>query len=215
MTIPAEPKIYHITHLANLPGILRQGGLLSDARLEAKGGPTQVIGLSRIKRRRLYEIEVTCHPGTKVGEYVPFNFCPRSVMLYLIYRGNHPDLVYTDGQEQVIHLEADLERVIAWADGVGVRWAFSLGNAGAYPAEFRYNRNDLQELDWRAIKARDFRDPDVKEKKQAEFLVYGFFPFWLVERIGVYSADVKRRVQSCLQGCGTQVVIEVLRRWYY
>jgi len=45
-----------------------------------------------------------------VGDCVPFYFCPRSVMLYLIYQGNHPDLQYHGGQDLVLHLEADLYR---------------------------------------------------------------------------------------------------------
>jgi len=40
--------------------------------------------MSTIKARRLYDLEVDCHPGTKVGEYVPFYFCPWSIMLYLL-----------------------------------------------------------------------------------------------------------------------------------
>ncbi len=39
--------------------------------------------MSEIKRRRVEELEVDCHPGTKVGDYVPFYFCPRSVMLFV------------------------------------------------------------------------------------------------------------------------------------
>ena len=121
---PSKPKIYHITHVDNLTRIIARGGLLSDARMLEEGGPDQVIGMSKIKRRRLEEIEVTCHPGTMVGEYVPFYFCPRSVMLYLIYRGNHPELDYRGGQDPIIHLEADLYQVVKWANDKGVRWAF-------------------------------------------------------------------------------------------
>ncbi len=96
-----------------------------------RGGPRQTIGMSEIKRRRLEEIEVTCYPGTKVGEYVPFYFCPRSVMLYLIYRGNHPNLDYREGQETIVHLEANFYKVVEWANKNSVRWVFSLSNAGA------------------------------------------------------------------------------------
>jgi hypothetical protein len=60
--------------------------------------------MSAIKRRRVEELEVSCHPGTKVGDYVPFYFCPRSVMLYVIHRANHPDLSYRGGQEPIVHL---------------------------------------------------------------------------------------------------------------
>lgn len=35
--VPADPFIYHITHVDNLPGILREGGLWSDAQRIARG----------------------------------------------------------------------------------------------------------------------------------------------------------------------------------
>ena len=92
--------------------------------------------MSAIKARRLLELEVDCHPGTKVGEYVPFYFCPRSIMLYLFYRGNHPDLDYTGGQRHLVHLEADLHEVVQWAERKEVRWAFSDRNAGTRYAFF-------------------------------------------------------------------------------
>ena len=37
-------------------------------------------------------------------------------------------------------------------------------------------------LDWRAIAATDFRRDEIKERKQAEFLVHGRFSFKLIER---------------------------------
>ena len=62
-----------------------------------KGGSTANIGMSAIKERRL-GLPVVCHPGDHVGGDVPFYFCPRSIMLFLINRANHPDLVYRGGQ---------------------------------------------------------------------------------------------------------------------
>jgi hypothetical protein len=212
---PANPKIYHITHVDNLQGILSTGAILSDAAIQRQGGPAQMIGLSEIKRRRIQELDVPCHPGTKVGDYVPFYFCPRSVMLYVIHRGNHPELTYHGGQDPIVHLEADLHRVVAWANNNGVRWAFSLSNAGAYYTEFRSDLNDLQELDWNAIAAKDFHDPDVKEHKQAEFLVYGYFPFCLVERVGVCHARIQARATQALAGSSYTPRIEVRAEWYY
>src|SRR5690606_4683162 len=112
---PDRPKVYHITHVNNLAGIEADGKLVSDTEMIARGNPQANIGMSRIKARRL-TLPVTCHPGDYVGGYVPFNFCPRSVMLYVIYRGNHPDLTYRGGQGPILHLEADLEETLAWAD---------------------------------------------------------------------------------------------------
>jgi hypothetical protein len=128
---PAQPKIYHITHVDNLPSIISDDCLVSDAAMIARGGPSASIGMSSIKQRRL-TLPVDCHPGDHVGDYVPFYFCYRSVMLFLIYRANHPDLTYRGGQGPIVHLEADLYSVVRWANQVGTRLAFSLSNAGAY-----------------------------------------------------------------------------------
>ena len=213
--VPTNPKIYHITHVDNLPAIVGAGGLVCDAEMAQRGGPRQAIGLSKIKRRRIEEISVRSHPGTKVGDYVPFYFCPRSVMLYLIYRANHAELPYRGGQHSITHLEADLHEVIQWADGAGVRWAFSLSNAGAYHTEFRTGKDHLDELDWAAIKATDFSDPDVKEGKQAEFLVHGGFPWNLVRRIGVRTNAIAERVRTAVGEATHTPLVELRPDWYY
>lgn len=210
--VPAQPKIYHITHIDNLSTIVRDGVLLCDATLASRGGPSVTIGMSEIKRRRIEEITVPCHPGTKVGDYVPFYFCPRSVMLYLLYRANHQDLTYLGGQEPVLHLEADLHEVVRWE---GLRWAFSLSNAGSYYVEFCDSLDQLDLINWAAVSERDFRSPDVKEGKQAEFLVHSSFPWELVRRIGVYSTEIKARAEAALEGATHRPPVEILRHWYY
>lgn len=214
-TPPSRPKLYHLTHVDNLRKIAADGELLSDAAMIARGGPVQAVGMSGIKRRRVEELEVDRHPGTKVGDYVPFYFCPRSVMLYVIHCANHPELTYRGGQEPIVHLEADLHAVIHWAERSGARWAFSLSNAGAYYTEFRSRVEELEQLDWPAIAATDFRPAEVKERKQAEFLVHGRFPFDLIERIGVRSARIQARAGAALAGAGCQPPIEVRQEWYF
>jgi hypothetical protein len=214
-TPPARPKLYHITHVDNLRKIAADGELLSDAAMIARGGPVQAVGMSGIKRRRVEELEVDRHPGTKVGDYVPFYFCPRSVMLYVIHCANHPELTYRGGQEPIVHLEADLHAVIQWAERSGARWAFSLSNAGAYYTEFRSRVEELDQLDWPAIAATDFRPAEVKEHKQAEFLVYGRLPFDRIERVGVRSAGIQARAAGILTSAGCLTPIEVRQEWYF
>ncbi|HCX34011.1 MAG TPA: DUF4433 domain-containing protein [Rhodocyclaceae bacterium] len=214
-TPPARPKLYHITHVDNLQRIAATGAILCDAAILARGGPAQAIGMSAIKRRRVQELDVHCHPGTKVGDYVPFYFCPRSVMLFVIHCANKTELTYRGGQEPIVHLEADLHAVVAWANQTGVRWAFSLSNAGAYYTEFRSRVEDLDQLGWAAIAATDFRPPEVKERKQAEFLVHGRVPFTLVERIGVSSAAVQTKANRALAGHVHRPGIEVVPSWYF
>jgi hypothetical protein len=211
---PPNPKIYHITHVDNLASIVRDGALFSDAVMIARGGPDATIGMSTIKQRRL-SLPVDCHEGTRVGEYVPFYFCPRSVMLYLIHRGNSPELAYRGGQGPIVHLESDLHEVIAWADGAGRRWAFSLSNAGARYAQFRRRSDQLDRIDWAAVAANDWQAPEIKEGKQAEFLVHGSFPWTLVARIGVASAGIRNRVLAAMEGASHQPRVGIAPGWYY
>lgn len=213
--VPAQPKIYHITHVDNLAAIVAEGILISDATMLTRGGPTVPIGMSAIKKRRVEEIGVSCHHGTKVGYYVPFYFCPRSVMLYLIHRANHPDLTYQGGQGPIVHLEADLHEVVEWAERKDRQWAFSLSNAGAYYVQILDRLDQLDQVNWTAVAGTDFRPPDIMEGKQAEFLVHGSFPWELVRRIGVYSAEIKARAEASLTHAEHRPPVEILRDWYY
>jgi hypothetical protein len=214
-SVPENPRIYHITHVENLPAIIAGGGLVSDARMIARGGPAAAIGMSDIKRRRVEELEVSCHPGTKVGDYVPFYFCPRSIMLYVIHQANHPSLTYRGGQGPIVHLEAPLRDVAAWADAAGRPWAFSLSNAGATYAEFRASLAQLDQIDWKAVEATDFRPSHIKEGKQAEFLVHDSVAWEQFVRIGVRSQRTRAQVESALSGTPHQPKLEIRGDWYY
>jgi len=212
---PQQPKIYHITHVDNLEEIIRHGNIYSDARRIVAGLDCEIIGMSTIKRRRLEEIEVTCHAGTKVGEYVPFYFCPRSIMLYILYMGNHQELTYRGGQRPIVHLQADLHATVEWAEQHDVKWVFSDCNAGAYYATFFNNPDDLDKVNWEAVAATDFRNMQVKEGKQAEFLVYEAFPWTLVEKIGVVNKEIHAKVRQILRDSGHRPPVAVEPSWYY
>lgn len=212
---PVNPSIYHITHVANLRRIVEQGGLIPDAAMIAAGVlPAAAIGMSGIKQRRL-TLPVGCHAPACVGDFVPFYFCPRSIMLFVIHCANHPDLTYRGGQEPIVHLQADLHSVIAWADAHGVPWAFSLSNAGAIYTEFRRSVVDLDQLDWAAIGATDFRAQGIKEGKQAEFLLHGLFPWTLVTEVGVHSAPVAAQAATAIGGATHRPHVRIRQDWYY
>lgn len=214
MMPPDRPQLYHITHIDNLPSILQDGGLRSDATMMARGGPAAAIGMSSIKSRRL-RLPVKCFPGDRVGDYVPFYFCPRSVMLYLLHRSNHPGLDYQGGQTPILHLVADMHEVVDWANREGRRWAFTLSNAGTEYTEFRNRLGQLDQVNWTAVAATDFRQPQIKEGKQAEFLVRDFLPWYLVQRIGVYSRAVHQQVATILRAESSRPLVEIRPAWYY
>ena len=203
--------IYHITHLDNLSGIIETGNLLSDRQMVDAGGHT-VIGFNHIKRRRLEEIAVPCYPGTMVGDFVPFYFCPRSIMLYIIEK-RRDELAYKGGQKEVVHLVSSVQSAM----DAGCTCAFTPSSAAT-----KYNRNfhrkieQLDEiLDWDAIRTTNWGDPGVKDRKQAEFLTHDHFPWAAIESIGTFNADVRDRVQAILANTDHRPTVTVQGSWYY
>lgn len=63
--------------------------------------------------------------------------------------------------------------------GSGCRWVFTDGHAVMQTSRYFDSEADLGEVDFAATEARDWHDtdddPDIKQRKQAEFLVYDFF----------------------------------------
>ncbi|MBT8341025.1 MAG: DUF4433 domain-containing protein [Desulfatitalea sp.] len=218
MAVPVKPKIYHIVHVDRLTSIISDGCLWCDAEFLRRSPPGTTVGINHIKQRRL-QLSLTSHPRLHVGDCVPFYFCPRSIMLYLIYQGNHPDLAYTSGQGPIIHLEADLHQSVAWAQQHQRAWAFTLSNAGAYYFEDRCDLARLDEIDWQAVQSNQWSGrgvpPSVKEGKQAEFLMELSFPWELIERIGVCSKATYHTAANALGKSRHRPPIEIKPDWYY
>lgn len=127
----------------------------------------------------------------------------------------HPSLINRGGQGPIIHLEASVRGVVAWAAAAKRRWAFSLSNAGSLYAEFRADLVDLDQVDWAAVSATDFRSRTIKEGKQAEFLVHESVPWGQVVRIGVQSREIRARVENALEASAHRPRVEIQPSWYY
>lgn len=212
--VPKNPQIVHIMHVDRLPSLINEGCLWCDTEVGTRALPGTTIGISEIKQRRMAR-PLASHPTLKVGECVPFYFCPRSVMLYVIDRANHRGLSYRGGQAPIVHLVADMRETVRWAEYNGLRWAFTLSNAGAVYFEDRCTLDALGDIDWDAVRARNWSDGDVKDHKQAEFLVENRFAWQLVSRIGVVTEATGRHVATALAGSSHQPRVEVRRSWYY
>lgn len=216
--VPDKVRIYHIVHLDRLPSIIADGFLWSDVETRKRQSPGTTVGMQEIKDRRLVS-RLTSHPGLTVGSCVPFYFCPRSVMLYLLHKGNHDGVTYRGGQHQIVHLVAEVPTSVAWADGEGLRRAFTLSNAGSGYFEDRADLADLSQINWAAVNAQKWSgngvSRDIKEGEQAEFLVEQQFPWHLLIGIGVFSQAQGEHVTRLTTGLSHKPQIKVLRDWYY
>lgn len=136
-------------------------------------------------------------------------------MLYTIERRNTPD--YQEGQERIIHLVSSVETVQNAQPPL--RWLFTDGHADMEYSEFFSNIDDLDKVDWPLMTARFWNDTandgDRKRRRQAEFLVHEFFPWMLVESIGVINEIVAEEARRILEGAAHQPALRVERAWYY
>jgi ssDNA thymidine ADP-ribosyltransferase, DarT len=211
MPVPANPKIYHIVHVDKLASIVADGCLWSDAELAARPVVGTVIGMNAIKARRL-ELPVPSHPNLTVGQCVPFYFCSRSVMLYMMHMRN-AELTYKGGQEPIVHLVVDLKAAVAWANANNRRWAFTLSNAGSYYFEDRTDLAQLGDIDWDAVNAKYWSS--CREAKQSEFLMEQHFPWHLVEEIGVYNHAIGQQAMQAIAGAQHKPTTQIKQLWYY
>jgi hypothetical protein len=209
---PNTIKIYHIVHIDNLPSIIKDGCLFSDAEIRKRPQDGVVIGMNKIKDRRL-ALPITSHKGLHVGDCVPFYFCPRSPMLYMFDRGNSLEITYRGGQQPIIHLVADLYESAEWANENSFRWAFTDSNAGSSYFEDYTDFADLDKIDWEAVNAIQWSGR--QDKKQAEFLVEQCFPWELIKEIGVYSYRQQEQVHNIIGSYAKNIRIKIQREWYY
>ncbi|MCT7636406.1 type II toxin-antitoxin system toxin DNA ADP-ribosyl transferase DarT [Aliarcobacter butzleri] len=205
-------KIYHIVHIDKLQSIINSGGLLSDSEVIRQGLNGTTIGMNSIKQRRLNELTLSTYPDLFVGQCVPFYFCPRSVMLYMM-SVNSCNMEYQGGQDNIIHLEADFMNSIYWANSNGKRWVFTSSNAGSRYFQDTNNIANLSQLNWNAINARYWND--VVEEKQAEFLCEHSFEWSLIHRIGVSNQTVYQQVLNIINSSYHKPYVEVKNDWYY
>ena len=195
MVVPTNPKIYHIVHVDRLLSIVNTGHLLCDEEVARQQLSGTTIGMEKIKQRRQSKL-VRADPDISVSDCTPFYSCPRSVMLYVICKANHPSLLYKGGQNSIVHLEADLHKSVEWAEGSSLHWAFTAINATSKSAEFYTSLDKLDKINWNAVSTNYWESE--QDDKQAEFLVENRFPWELVSSIGVLTAEIQTQVEGIL-----------------
>lgn len=208
MLVPDDPKIFHITHIDNLPRILAAGCLWSDARRVRMGLEVHNIGYLHIKARRRERPVGEVAAGGKLGDYVPFNFCPRSVMLYKVHRG-HDD--YRAGQDGIVHLVSTARTAVA----TGRPCAFTDRHADVRYAAYYDDFADLGKVDWGVMHRKYWNEDEISELRQAEFLVHDWFRWDAFLEIGVIDEAMADRVRSLLGSSVRGPTVNVQPQWYY
>ncbi len=201
--------VFRITHIDNLPWILRNGlWCPSSGNLD----PDFVsIGNPDIIQKRSCK-PVPISPGGTLDDYVPFYFTPCSVMLYNIITGRGvPQL----SEDELIILVSSLRELRQ----NNVPFVFTNRHAFVAYAEFFDDVDLLDRVDWALLRARDFArsdaDPGKVERYQAEALVHRTVPVAALLGIACYSGKSRDQVVAMLQEVGIDLRVIVKKEWFF
>ena len=186
---------YYITHIDNVPSILRQG-ILSHKRIEEQGTPfTRIYNADIVANRAMRQT-----PDNKsLWEYANVYFQPRNPMLYkVINETEKKDIVILGISPQIIE----------------TRGAFiSLGNA-ASPLSPVLNIEDglnfVNDEYWGIINSDWWKTEDgTKRKIMSECLVPDLIPPTQIHSIYVTSQTVADKIKPALRNYSLQVSVVV------
>ena len=212
MPRPLPTPIMHFTHVDHLPLIVR-AGLVSDTVAQKVDLLSVEVGNREIKERRRQR-QVPVSPGGVVADYAPFYFAPRSPMMYAIEKRNVP--TYSDGCDQLVYLVTTVEQIIE----MGLAVVFTDRNAVLALANFTSDVDQLDTLvDWLLMEATWWnntpQEPDRRERRMAECLVYECVPWAAFHQVVVRNEACNDQVYETLATVGVSLPIAVTPGWYF
>ena len=208
--VPNIVGVYRIVHIDNLKDILVRG--MFAATHPDRPDDYRFIGNKRLTlQRKTYRVSVPS--GGELGDYVPFYFSKRSVMLYNIHTG-YGGIEQTP-QEQIIYVLCKLDSL----EQGGCQYCFTDGHAKSNQTRFYTDRADLDKLDWDVLKARQWNntleDRDRMRRKQAELLVRYHVPVSCIDYLVVYNQATQRVVKQIVVDSSCNVPVATKPLFYY
>ncbi|MEK6781706.1 MAG: DUF4433 domain-containing protein [Bacteroidota bacterium] len=204
MAIPKKIWLYRITHLDNLPHILKHG-LITERSKHKNKAFRQIGDKSMIVYRK--DLNAPIPPGGKFSEYVPFYLGPRSPMLYQIATGWED--IEKIHQEEIVYVISSFDKV----EDEGLEFFFSDGHARSDTSAKYNDKKNFGKLDWDAIYATKWKSDgsDLRRqmKKQSEFLVKEHVPVTCFECIGVFNETANKKVVTLLKAAGLTIEVRI------
>ncbi|MEM7601804.1 MAG: DUF4433 domain-containing protein [Verrucomicrobiota bacterium] len=203
-------RIFRVTHIDNVRWILANGlhaqnSPMSDPKFERIGNQDLIV------KRGARAVPVA--PGGILPDYVPFYFTPHSMMLLNIRTGY-------SGVKQIAN--EDLVFCVSSIHALqkkGRAFVFSDRHAYLKTARFFNSVDDLGEIDWAVLQARDFkRDPDNPEKTdryQAEALVHETLAAEDISGIVCYDENIKGTLDVMIAKMGLTTKTAARPTWYF
>ena len=207
----ARGLLFRITHVANLPWLLRHG--LHAARSQVADPNFVAIGNPDLIDKRTRRV-VPRPPGGVLSDYIPFYFTPKSPMLFNIKTGYSG--ITMRPNEEIAILFSSCQKM-AEQD---VTMLYTDRHAYTMTAEWTADADDLATLiDWDILRRHDFARsdayPDKMERYQAEALAHRHVPPAALLGIGCVSDRVRSAIEQTVQMSGAAVQVFSRPGWYF
>lgn len=227
-----EQRIYHVTHISNLAGVLSSGALLADASKAWEGRPAVDISSAETRESRR-AILVSGQGSLSVAKYVPFFLSPdASVWDSIRAHSDDPRLaldadasapfdfvILVSTVKKALDAQAGAQAGAESTDAAGVADEESGsavasvvatdGDATGVLTRFGASREDAERV-LRTLRA----DPESPAILEAEFLVEEAFPYELVTLIGVANDKVREAVKPILAASSHKPKVAVYPPWF-
>ena len=202
---------YRIYHIENLKKILRVG-------LCCKTHPLSTTDFVRIGNPQIIEArsatKVRINDYGNIGDYIPFYFTPRSIMLYNIVTGYWAPLVPKILKKDIIIIRCEITKL----SNVN-RFFFTNGQANDALTKHYNDLSKINKIDWENIQNGNFSksdgDFDRPRRYQAEFLVYYHVPVNAIESIIVYNDGTAKFVGDELSQAGVTLAVHISPNYFF
>lgn len=207
---PEKALIWRIVHRDNIPWILDNGlhcgnSPVQDANWINIGNPELIV------KRAGHQ--VPAGTGGTLHDYVPFYFTPFSPMLMNIHSGRGG--ITQCPNEEIVILVSSLRSVASQ----NVPFVFTDSHAYYNWVNYYTCLEDLNQIDWPMLQARDFRrdpdDPAKFERYQAEALIWQHCPITLLNGMVCYNNDVKVQLEDWLSQRNLTMPVHARAGWYF
>jgi hypothetical protein len=211
-TAPREWIVWHFTHSANLPGIVKSGHLYASTKQDPLVNVASYVVKAR--RRRIRVCPDESYPeGKSVADHVPFYIAAKSPMLYAVTKGH---LDYDGGCESLVFLGLPIGSIV----DSGIIWCASDANAATDFVQFTRNVELLGsfvdfdllcEQIWKGTPG----DPNRSSRRAAEVLVLDQLPIDMITHVVARTGETLDPARSALESVGGTRQYRTEKDFYY
>ncbi|MDM1444414.1 DUF4433 domain-containing protein [Myroides odoratimimus] len=202
---------YRIIHIDNLANLLANG-IVSKHHPNANGNYVNIGNSQIIDVRDTMQVRIDNYGF--IGEYVPFYFTPRSIMLLNIITGYQNPVVPKRDRKEILVIRCLISDLV-----MQPKWFFTDGQGNNQLSNHFNNLVDIDKIDWQSIQTSSFSkskgDYDLSRRYQAEFLVHQQVPLQCIESLNVYSEETARTVQDILNRSNVTLQVNVQPFYFF